>query len=122
MLEKLVDWGRGCGLRFNAEKTVAVLFTRKRKLPTKFINFEGKLIPYSNEVRYLGVDLDSKLHWKVHVNGKIKMAKRRIMQLANLTSKSHGPCPKLMRWAFEGIVRPMLAYGALVWALSLIHI
>ena len=94
MLTKLVAWGDSCGLKFNADKTVVVLFIRKHKLPVNFIKFENKVIPYSHQVRYLGVELDSKLHWKPHIHEKIKNAKRRIMQLANLTSNSSGPCPK----------------------------
>ena len=116
MLAKLVEWGRSCGLRFNPDKTVAVLFTRKRKIQTKFVTFEGKRLPYSQQVRYLGVELDCKLHWKPHIMSKIKTAKKLIMQISAVTSSSFGPCPKLMRWAFTGMVRPMLAYGALVWA------
>ena len=38
------------------------------------------------------------------------------MSLCNLTSNSLGPCPKLMKWAYEGIVKPMFTYAALVWA------
>ena len=38
------------------------------------------------------------------------------MSLCNLTTKSWGPCPRLMRWAYEGIVKPMFTYGAIVWA------
>ena len=43
MLQNLTGWDRECGLRFNPEKTVAVLFTRKRKEPTNFVCFEGKM-------------------------------------------------------------------------------
>ena len=67
MLKNLADWGNSCKLRFNPQKTVAVLFTRKRKEPTKFVRFENKTLPYSKEVRYLGITLDAKLHWKSHI-------------------------------------------------------
>ena len=67
MLKSLAISGRRCGLNFNPEKTVAVLFTRKRKQPTDFVWFQGKYLPYSNTVTYLGVQLDAKLHWKVHI-------------------------------------------------------
>ena len=107
MLQNLTGWGRECGLRFNPEKTVAVLFTRKRKEPTNFVCFEGKMLPYSDNVRYLGVDLDSKLHWKIHINNKIKLAKRALMSIANVTQNSFGPSPKLMRWTYNGIIKPM---------------
>ena len=68
---------------------------------------EGKMLPYSDNVRYLGVDLDSKLHWKVHINNKIKLAKRALMSIANVTQNSFGPSPKLMRWTYNGIIKPM---------------
>ena len=116
MLLSLVGWGAKCGLKFNPEKTVAVLFTRKRKTPTNFVEFEGVKLPYSETVRYLGVDLDSKLHWRQHILNKIKSSKRLLMNIACITNKSFGPCPKIMRWAFTGIVRPALTYGALVWS------
>ena len=116
MLKSLAIQGRRCGLHFNPEKTVAVLFTRKRLNPEHFIKFEGKIIQYSESVVYLGVTLDSKLHWKVHIQNKINKAKKLIMGISNITQGAFGPCPKIMRWAFTGIVRPMLSYGALVWA------
>ena len=116
MLRELAEWGRGCGLSFNAEKTVAVLFTRKKKEPTHFIHFEGKILPYSTEVKYLGVELDSKLHWKTHIKNKLDKAKKLIMKISHITRASFGPSPNLMRWAFTGIVRPLITYGSLVWA------
>ena len=116
MLKKLAAWGKTCGLSFNADKTVAVLFTRKKKDPGIRVRFEGKLLEYAETVRYLGVTLDSKLHWKEHVLQKVKAAKRSLMGVSALVRRSHGPCPRLMRWAFQGIVRPALAFGAISWA------
>ena len=93
-----------------------MLFTRKRKEPEHFVRFEGKVLPYSHSVKYLGVQLDAKMHWKTHIDNKIKIAKRSLMKLACVTQNFFGPKPKLMRWAFQGIVLPAFSYGALVWA------
>ena len=116
MLKNLVNWGDSCKLRFNSEKTEVVLFTRKRKIPNNLLRFENKTLEFSESVKYLGVTLDSRLHWREHIENKISSAKRLIMGLSNITHKASGPCPKLMKWAYEGIVKPMLTYGALVWA------
>ena len=115
MLDSLTAWGRQCGLKFNPEKSVAVIFTRRRKLPPKPLYLDGKEISYQKEVKYLGVTLDSKLHWTKHIHEKISKAKRFIANVANITRKNWGPKPKLMRWAYLGIVRPMLTYGAMIW-------
>ena len=115
MLNKLTDWGKTCGLTFSPEKSVAVLFTLTRKVPTRKLQLYGKDIEYSKEVKYLGITLDSKLHWNAHIQDKVTKAKRYINQVAAITRNNWGPKPKLMRWAYLGIVRPMISYGAMIW-------
>ena len=116
MTGELVNWGKLCGLSFNAQKTVVVFFNRTKKQPVNKLVFDGSHIDYSNSVTYLGIKLDARLHWRIHIDDKLTKAKTYLLKIANLTRKEWGPKPKLMRWAFTGIVRPMVAYGALVWA------
>ena len=73
--DKLTRWGRTCGLKFNASKTVAVLFTRKKALPQSTLRVDGSVIPFSPSITYLGVELDRKLNWKIHIQSKIDKAK-----------------------------------------------
>ena len=115
MLDGLVAWGRTCGLQFNAQKTVAVIFTRSTRVFERRVRMDGELIPYSDTVVYLGITLDKELKWRHHILLKIDKAKNLLMKMAALTSSYWGPRPKLLRWAFTGIVRPMITYGAIVW-------
>ena len=115
MLDDLSQWGKTCGLRFNPEKSVAVIFTRRRRQPPFNLTIDGKKIEYQTQVKYLGVTLDSKLHWTQHIDEKITKAKRYLTQIAHITRNNWGPKPRLMRWAYLGIVRPMLCYGAMIW-------
>ena len=116
-VEKALSWGRAKGLTFSSSKTVAVLFTNKRKfLPPPKIRMEGAEIPYSDSVQYLGVRIDKGLTWKEHLRHKTKVVKAHVIKLKNAMGKLWGLPPKLMRWAYTGIVRPRLSYGALVWS------
>ena len=115
MLDDLTKWGKSCGLRFNPEKSVAVIFSRRRKIPPFHLKIDGDIIEFKTEVKYLGVTLDSKLHWTPHINEKLTKTKKYLTKIASMTMKNWGPKPKLMRWAYLGIVRPMLCYGAMVW-------
>ena len=72
-------------------------------------------IEYKSEVKYLGVTLDSKLHWTSHIEEKLKKAKNYLGKIAHMTRNNWGPKPRLMRWAYTGIVRPMFCYGAMIW-------
>ena len=115
MLDRLVAWGRSCGLQFNPQKTVVIMFTRATKEMTRRVRMDGQLLPYSKSVVYLGVTLDSEIKWFPHVRNKIKKAKGLLMKIASITSAYWGPRPKLMKWAYTGIVRPVLSYAALAW-------
>ena len=115
MLERLVAWGNICGLRFNAQKTVVIMFTRSKRTFQRRVRMDGQLIPYSDSVVYLGVTMDVELKWRKHIDNKITKAKNLIMKLASITNAYWGPKPKLMRWAFTGIVRPMVSYAAVAW-------
>ena len=116
MLERLVRWGHSCGLRFNPQKTVVVMFTRATRTFHRLVRMEGQLIPYSDSVVYLGVTLDKEMKWQIHIQNKITKAKGLLMKMANLTHSYWGPKPKLMRWMYTGIVRPTVSYAAMVWA------
>ena len=59
--------------------------------------------------------LDSKLHWTPHINEKLDKAKKYLGKVACMTRNNWGPKPRLMRWAYLGIVRPMLCYGSMIW-------
>ena len=115
-IDKAMEWGDNQGLSFSPPKTVAVLFSRKRAQPTSLpIYMKGVHIPLSDQVKYLGLLLDRKLNWQIHIKWKIKQAKGLLLKLANSAGKLWGLSPKWMRWAYTGVVRPALTYGALVW-------
>ena len=116
VINKLIQWGSTCGLRFNHSKTVVVLFSKTNKTFHRHIRIDGNNIPYSSHVKYLGLTLDSKLSWTKHIKEKAIACKRFLFMVARITKDAYGPSPKIMRWAYLGIVRPMIAYGALCWA------
>ena len=67
VINELVIWGEKAGLKFNPQKTVAIIFTRSNKLelPNK-IKMYNTEVDFSYETKYLGVLLDSKLLWTKH--------------------------------------------------------
>ena len=116
MLNRLVTWGRSRGLEFNSEKTVVVLFSRKKIEPPFMLDIEGSDIPYSSTVKYLGVTVDSKLNWQAHLRQKATKAKQLLALLLRATISNWGPRPYLMKWAYTGMVRPMFSYAAVAWS------
>ena len=116
-IAKTEAWADSSGLTLSVEKTIAVIFTRKNKLPNiAKLKVYGREIKFSPTVKYLGITLDAKLHFTHHILDKCNKAKQLLMLLKHAVGMYWGPPPIQMRWILTGIIRPMLTYGSLVWA------
>merc|ERR1712015_394370 len=110
-INKAQPWLLKYGLSISPSKSVAVMFTNKRKWIEHPIKIDGVTIPFKKEVKYLGVILDSKLAGTSHVKYKIGKAKRHLMAYHYAITKRYGPQPLLMRRAYTTIVIPALTFG-----------
>lgn len=115
-LRHVSEWCKGKSLQVNPAKTQVVLFTKRRKigeLPTLKMN--GQPLEISSSVKYLGVHLDSKLTFSVHLEKAISRAKAVFWTLKGCFGKAWGLRPEAVKWLYLSILRPMLSYGCLVW-------
>jgi len=68
-----------------------------------------------DQVKHLGIILDSKLHGKEHLQYKCKKAVALFWQCRRIVGKTWGIIPKIAHWIYTTIIRPMLTHGAVVW-------
>ena len=109
-------WGVQNGLILNPQKTVPMFFFKhSMQYPKKRLKMSGVELPYSEQTRYLGLELDSRLKWDKHIKLKIASATRQVMMLKKAVGTIWGPSPKVLKWAFNGIIIPSLTYGCIVW-------
>ena len=116
-LHRAFKWGQNAGLQFVPSKTEAIIFTRKIfKNEPKKLTINGSEIQYSKNVKWLGINLDSKLYFREHIKQKISKAKAHFMMIRNMIGTHWGPSPKALRWAIQGILIPSISYGSIVWS------
>ena len=117
-LNKLVTWGATCGLKFNPSKTVLLHFKNnaKRRQTSPKIIMNNQIIPPSKHTRYLGVEIDDELNWKQHISSKIEKCRNLMAIISANVRHNFGPKPKLVRWAYTGVVRPKLLHAFQAWA------
>ena len=72
-INRAKPWLLKYGLSISPTKSVAVMFTNKRKWTKYPILIDGEIIPFKTEVKYLGVILDSKLSGTAHVKSLVKL-------------------------------------------------
>ena len=72
-------------------------------------------VPFVNQLKYLGVTIDSKLSWKPHIQERISKAKRDLLIARKLVNKEWGLAPARLLWVYEAVVRPAVDYACHVW-------
>ncbi len=77
---------------------------------------EGVEIKPKATLKYLGVEIHSSLSWTPHVTERLNKCKFLLSKCRNLVSRTWGLSPQKMEWIYKSVIRPKLAYGAVVWA------
>lgn len=105
-------------IKINEDKSQAIIFpfnNSRRRIPSRPFTVQGKLIPFSDSIKYLGVTLDRKLLFKKHLeNTCLKAIKcgRSLYPLLNRKSKLNIKNKLLL---YKMCIRPILTYACPVW-------
>lgn len=110
-LNQLQIWLRKWRIKVNAEKSVHVTFTlRRRTCQPLFLN--NIRIPSQDKVKYLGLILDKRLTWAQHIKEKRLVLNNRTRVLYRLVC-SHSALPlRQKRQIYITLLRPMWLYGS----------
>jgi hypothetical protein len=113
--KKCLKWAKTHGSRFNPEKSELIHFYKARKdLGKTEIILEGNIVKPSKSIRLLGVYMNQRLSYKAHlevIKGRIAIilgAFRRLIQ------STWGYTLEAARTLYLSVVRPVLAFGALI--------
>jgi retron-type reverse transcriptase len=112
----LETWFRLWRIDVNPDKSSAILFTRRRfHRPVGEIEMFEQLIPWKNEVRYLGISFDNHLRF----NNQVEYAKTRGQmvrgQLNSLVNRRSKMSIKNKITIYRTMNRPSMMYGSAIW-------
>ena len=115
-LHLVQEWCEQVGLSVNPNKTTSILFTKNRNFDG-FIKSSlfGSELELQNQVKYLGLILDSKLNWIIHIHDRLRNATIALWQCRRAIGKTWGLKPKVVYWIYTSVVRPILTYVAVLW-------
>jgi hypothetical protein len=72
-------------------------------------------IAWKNDIKYIGVILDSKLTCKSHIRKSLTKANHRLRQLYPLLNKSSAIDINLALTVYKTLIRPIITYAAPAW-------
>ena len=115
------NWAHNQELQFSSKKTETVLFTKKgsRISEPAFKRTPARNFPKSNTT--IGVTLDSKLTWKLHIPRIARKATVALLQCRQIVGRAWGLNPTSMRWIYTAMIRPVITYACTSWEAGLVE-
>lgn len=117
-LHMLDSWATKLKIQLNPSKTSAKIFTLRPYTPPTPMTLNNNTIewlPPNKPVKYLGLQLDTKLNWKQHIDNKIIQAKTKLLQLKPLIHRNSSIPFNSAILIYKTIIRPLLLYACPVW-------
>ena len=110
-LDGISAWCKKWGFQLSNSKSVAMLFTRKRKIGTLSLNIDGNPVTFASTFKYLGVIFDTKLSYRSHVDSVVTKCSKRMNLLKLLTRTYWGADKKSLLKIYRSLIRPVIDYG-----------
>lgn len=114
----LCNWFLHWNMKINASKCETKIFALRRIVNTPNIIINGEEIewnPKDRAVKYLGVHLDTRLSWKLHVNNKLNMGYARLNQLYPIINRKSSLKTSCTLMLYRSLIRSLLLYACEVW-------
>lgn len=115
-IKKIENWLSSNKLTLNLSKTNYMLFSHKKDIGTNFnLKMHNKSLQRTSEAKYLGIYVDEKLKWDLHV----KHVCKKISQYCGLFCKlRYSVNQTTLVLLYYSLVFPHLLYGILGWGSS----
>lgn len=115
-VSRLEKWATSNGLRFSTKKTTAIHFCRRRGHCTSVpLRLYGQDIPLQSSIRFLGVELDSRLTYKPH----LKMLRDKCFKALNIlkcvSRTTYGGDRATLLLLYRSLIRSKLDYACVVY-------
>ncbi|KAL4084113.1 hypothetical protein QTP88_027948 [Uroleucon formosanum] len=114
-LQTIATWMRENGLQLAPQKSEFVVLTKKKIYNDPVLTVEGHRIPSKRHIRYLGVELDTRLSFTKHVSTASKKATDSARAIGRLMPNVGGLSQK-KRQLLGSVVNSKLLYASPVWA------
>jgi hypothetical protein len=116
--DKCLNWARRHGVQFSPDKYKLIHFTHKRtqKDTTAPIHIEGFDGKPCEGLQVLGVWMDQRLTYRPHIRRTAARAKAQLDSLNRIGQSTWGLTLRQARLIYTAVVRPVITYGAAIWA------
>lgn len=114
-VETIRKWLDSVGLTLADHKTEVLLVSRRKVREKVTVTVGDHAVESKEEIKYLGVMLDSRLNFKAHTKYACERASRMYTALARMLANTGGPRSS-RRMLLARVITSSMLYGAQIWA------
>ena len=119
-LLQLETWFTKWRIKINPTKSSAIMFAKTvgpkhRFVPRDDITLFAEKIPWTSDITYLGLVLDSRLSWAKHIEAMRRKAAAINGALRPITDGKSSLSPKNKILLYKTMIRPVITYAAPIW-------
>lgn len=111
-LNILGEWLKNHGMSLSPSKSYSIVFSKKRFIPSISLSISGEFIEQVNNVKFLGLKLDSRMTGVPHFSYIADKCEKNINILRSLSGVWWGSHPYCQKLLYNAIVRSHLDYGS----------
>ena len=112
-LNKIQDWCYRWGVQISPAKSATLVFSHRLTVqPATPLNLNGEIIPLVDHFKYLGLTLDRRLTFNVHVADIKQRCSRRLNILKCISGREWGADRRTLLRLYTSLIRPILDYNA----------
>ena len=116
-LDAISKWADNNGFKFSLQKTTAIRFTRSRRIElVPNLYFKGSLLPFADQVKFLGVIFDKKLTFAAHIDNLKTKVKKSLNILKVVSSYDWGADKKTLLKLYNSLCKSKLDYACEVYS------
>ena len=106
------NWLNRQGFNLSAEKSVCMMFTRKKLTQPPILKMQGKNIRLTTQHKFLGLILDAPyLNWNAHIDNLVTVCVKKLNVLKALTSVKWGASRNTLLKLYNSFIKSKILYG-----------
>ena len=116
-IDNICKWADENGFKFSPQKTVAVRFSRSRRLEViPSLKLKDSILPYEDQVKFLGLIFDKRLTWSPHIKKLKEEVKKSLDILKVASSFDWGADKQSLLKLYNSLSRSKLDYACQIYS------
>ena len=116
-VDKMAKFFNDWGFKLSADKTVAILFTKKRNTRMDEIKLylNGKAIKVQTTVKFLGVIFDQHMSWRPHIDYVVDRCNKRLNLMRVMAGTQWGASRRTLLIVYKALIRSVMDYACVAY-------